>query len=245
MALLNRPGGSGTETTATAPQPRVKQIPPASPNMFRLQTVIVRARPGQRARCGAISMNLRPSWLSRPPQSGIPGGRPNPRKPRAAKVRITSPIRMLNEMIMIGIRLGTTCRRNGLNLELPIASAASKYTFSLMPMTALRITLLPAMPPDIPRTSIICGKPLPTMDITVNNRSSPGKLIQVSTNLCTPRSNLPPKNPEMPPIRVLSTTLRVVTVRPISTEIRAPKIMRLKKSRPTWSVPRRYLADEP
>ena len=27
MALLNRPGGAGTETTATAPQPRVKQIP--------------------------------------------------------------------------------------------------------------------------------------------------------------------------------------------------------------------------
>ena len=62
----------------------------------------------------------------------------------------------LNVMITIGMTLGTTCRMNVLNLEAPTASAARKYTFSLMPITAPLITLLPPMPPAIPRTSIIC-----------------------------------------------------------------------------------------
>ena len=67
------------------------------------------------------------------------------------------------------------------------------------------------------------------MAIMVNNRSNPGKAFQASTNLCTIRSNLPPMNPEMPPIRVLMKILMVVTARPTSTEMRAPKISRLSR----------------
>ena len=75
--------------------------------------------------------------------------------------------------------------------------------------------------------------PRPTIDMTVSNRSSPGKAIQASTNLCTARSSLPPKNPELPPISTATTTFSVVAARPTINESRAPWMRRLKKSRPT------------
>ena len=87
---------------------------------------------------------------------------------------------------------------------------------------------------------MICGNPRPTSDIIVSNSSSPGNAIQASTNLCTARSSLPPKNPEMPPIINATTTLMVVAARPTVSEIRAPKTRRLSRSRPNWSVPSRY-----
>ena len=70
------------------------------------------------------------------------------------------------------------------------------------------------MPPVIPRTRNYLWHTRPTMDIIVSNRSSPGKAIQASTNLCTLRSSLPPRNPEVPPIRMATTTLRAVAARP-------------------------------
>ena len=101
------------------------------------------------------------------------------------------------------------------------------------------------MPPAIPRTTMICNRPCPAMDMMVNNRSRPGKAIQASTNLCTPRSSLPPMNPEAPPTRTATTTLRAVAARPTVSEIRAPTISRVRRSRPNWSVPSRYSADGP
>ena len=71
-------------------------------------------------------MYLRPSLLSRPPQSGVAGGRPNPRKLREAAAIITPPTVMLNMMIMTGIILGRTCRISVVVLGLPIASRRQK-----------------------------------------------------------------------------------------------------------------------
>ena len=52
------------------------------------------------------------------------------------------------------------------------------------------------MPPNMPITITICNIPRPTIDITVNRMSSPGKASQASTSLCTTMSYLPPKNPK-------------------------------------------------
>ena len=82
-----------------------------------------------------------------------------------------------------------------------------------------------------------CGTPLPTIDMMVSNSSRPGIAIQASTNRCTTRSNLPPKNPEAPPISTATTTLTAVAVRPTINDSRAPWMMRLSTSRPKWSVP--------
>ena len=79
----------------------------------------------------------------------------------------------------------------------------------------------------------------------VNNTSSPGIAIQASTNRCTVKSTRPPKNPEVPPIRVATTTFRAVAARPTVNESRAPWMRRLNKSRPIWSVPIRCRNDEP
>ena len=76
-----------------------------------------------------------------------------------------------------------------------------------MSMTALLTRREPPMPPDIPSTRMSCGTPLPTIDMMVSNSSSPGIAIQASTNRCTTRSNLPPKNPEAPPISTATATL--------------------------------------
>ena len=79
----------------------------------------------------------------------------------------------------------------------------------------------------------------------VSNSSSPGNAIQASTKRCTAKSSLPPRNPDVPPIRVATTTFSVVAARPTTSEIRAPNSRRLNRSRPNWSVPSRWRADGP
>ncbi|MBA7590992.1 hypothetical protein ES708_33137 [subsurface metagenome] len=71
----------------------------------------------------------------------------------------------------------------------------------------------------------------------------PGKHIQVSTNLCAIRSNLPPRYPDTIPITAETVVARVEPIKPTVTEIRAPKIMRDSMSRPTLSVPIQNWAD--
>ena len=78
------------------------------------------------------------------------------------------------------------------------------------------------MPPDIPSTRMICSSPLPAMDMTVSSISKPGNAIQASTNRCTSRSSLPPKNPDVPPIRTATTTFSAVAVSPTNNDSRAP-----------------------
>ena len=78
------------------------------------------------------------------------------------------------------------------------------------------------MPVNMPKTSIICNIPGPTMDSTVNRMSNPGKARKASTNLCTMMSYLPPKNPEGTPIIEAITTVMEVPARPTIIEMRAP-----------------------
>ena len=67
----------------------------ASPTIFRQYTTTVRHRPGHTASRGAISMYLRPSRLSMPPQLGTVVGSPNPRKLNDASLITTAPMLML------------------------------------------------------------------------------------------------------------------------------------------------------
>ena len=70
-------------------------------------------------------------------------------------------------MIMGAMRLGSTWRKMVPFALAPYASAACRYMFSLMPMTALRAMREPPMPPVMPSTSLVCSRPWPTSDITV------------------------------------------------------------------------------
>ena len=57
---------------------------------------------------------------------------------------ITSPMVTVKMTIMGAMMLGSTCRKRIWLVEVATALAARKYTFSLMPMTALRAILEPA-----------------------------------------------------------------------------------------------------
>ena len=64
------------------------------------------------------------------------------------------------------------------------------------------------MPPAMPSTTMSCASPRSAIDMTVNSSSSPGNDIQASTNRCTTKSGLPPRNPDVPPISTATTTFR-------------------------------------
>ena len=79
------------------------------------------------------------------------------------------------------------------------------------------------------------------MDMMVNSNRRPGKAIQASTIRWRTRSIFPPTKPEVPPTSTETTTPSAVADSPENSEILAPYINRLRKSRPMWSVPSRYV----
>ncbi|MBA7591996.1 hypothetical protein ES708_34167 [subsurface metagenome] len=135
--------------------------------------------------------------------------------------------------IIVGARiLGRMCWISILGVEQPIAFAASTYTFSLMPITALLIILEWAMPFLTPITRIILKRPGPMIEIKTIRRIRAGMHKVASTNLCTIRSSLPPMYPDRIPITKRIITEIVVADKPTITEIRAPKMTRESRSRP-------------
>jgi len=144
---------------------------------------------------------------------------------------------------MGAVILGRMCRVSILVVGQPTASAACTYTFSLILITTLLGNLEPVMPPVIPITRINENIPCPRRDIINMRIISQGRHMTPSTNLCTIRSNLPPKYPHSIPIVVAISVLRVVAAKPTIIEIRAPKMIRLSRSRPRLSVPNQNSAD--
>ena len=152
--------------TDTAPQAGVEQVSQRVAEHVGAPETVNRENPGQRASAGTLSMYRRPSQLSIPPQLATSGGSPRPRKLREASAMITSPMVTVKMTIMGAMMLGSTCRKRIWRVGTPTAFAARKYTFSLMPMTALRAILEPLMPPAMPRTRMICSWPWPRRDFT-------------------------------------------------------------------------------
>ncbi|MBA7649104.1 hypothetical protein ES703_56898 [subsurface metagenome] len=168
---------------------------------------------------------------------------PKPRKLKPASLRITPGTANEKLIIMGAVILGRRCRVNILWVGHPIATAACIYAFSLILITTLLENLEPVRPPIIPITMISPNIPCPTTDITIIRTGSPGKHMKPSTNLCTIRSNFPPKYPHSIPIVVARSVLIVVAAKPTIIEIRAPKMTRLSRSRPRLSVPNQNLAE--
>ena len=140
-----------------------------------------------------------------------------------------SPPGASTRMMIGGIILGSAWQMKIRLLLVPTARAAWKLSFSLMAMTALRSTLELVTPEDKPRTRMICTKPGPVSDMIVSNNNSPGIAIHASMKRCATRSNLPPRNPAVPPINAATTTCGVVAVSPTKSEMRAPWIRRLRR----------------
>ena len=108
--------------------------------------------------------------------------------------------------------LGRTCCTSILHVGEPTARAASRYTFSLMPITAPLTDLAPPRPCCIAKRNTICQRPGPTIVTAAMIMIIPGKASQASTNLCTTMSNLPPRYPEgRPMIQEISTESELET----------------------------------
>src|SRR5437879_2452318 len=100
--------------------------------MLNARTTTLIARPGKMARYGAVSRLRRPSPLSIPPQVGVGGGVPRPRKLRAASMTMALPSQTV-AMTRIGAKtFGSTWRRTIRAGDAPEASAASTNVGCLM-----------------------------------------------------------------------------------------------------------------
>ena len=84
---------------------------------------MVRQKPGQNASRGAISMYLRPSLLSMPPQLGTSGGRPNPRKLKEASATMFAPTDTEEKIwarLPVTIELGVMALVIGVLIAVPV-----------------------------------------------------------------------------------------------------------------------------
>jgi hypothetical protein len=88
------------------------------------KTASERAKPGQKANKGALSIYCLPSLLSILPQEGTLGGKPKPRKLRLASDKIALPTPSVKLMIIGAKIFGKMCRIIVRIGPLPMASAA-------------------------------------------------------------------------------------------------------------------------
>ena len=91
-------------------------------------------------------MYWRPDPLSIPPQLGVGGGIPNPRKLKPASTITTAGIRILKSTIMGAMILGKISRISILRVEHPVAAAADTYMFCLTLITVPLMILEPPIP---------------------------------------------------------------------------------------------------
>jgi hypothetical protein len=127
----------------------------ASPNMFVPHMTRPKATPGHKPIHGAISINVLPGPLIIPPQLGVGGGIPNPRKLKLASDKITTPIFVEKRIIIEAVIFRNIWRVSILHVEQPMTCAADMYIFSLILITAPLIIREPPIPKEIPTTIII------------------------------------------------------------------------------------------
>ena len=94
--------------------------------------------PGNVDRYGAILIRLRPPD-TRAPHSGVGSGTPNPRKESDAATVMALPIMVVAVTIIGDSPLGTTSENIILRLDMPIALAASTYSWPLTVSTDARV----------------------------------------------------------------------------------------------------------
>src|SRR5258705_4786722 len=122
-------------------------------------------------------MKVRPDPDSIPPQGGVGGGAPRPRKERLDSARMTVPTRVVSRTMIGGMMFGRMCRHRMRFVEAPIDCAACTHIFSRTDTTAERMMREPAMPHRKPSVKIICGKPGPRTGTTDSTMMRAGDVI--------------------------------------------------------------------
>ena len=93
--------------------------------------------------------------------------------------------------------------------------------------------------------SMALVSPGPKMEITMMASRIGGKASRMSTKRMSSRSTQPPKKPDTAPVGRPISVPMPTEIRPMVSEMRAPKRQREKTSRPSGSVPNQCSADGP
>src|SRR5258705_12766884 len=101
----------------------------ASPNMLVAYTTMVRHRPGANASHGPWNMKVRPDPDSIPPQVGVGGGTPRPRKERLDSTRVMETTQVVSRTMIGGMMFGRMCRHRMGFVEAPIDLTARTAIF--------------------------------------------------------------------------------------------------------------------
>ena len=183
---------------------------------------------------GSILLGLAAWWI---PYAAIPGSAPSPKKPRPATDIIEFPIVNVAWTIIGPIQFGRTCLSIIITSLCPTAFSASKYSFSFIlktePLTNLANLGIVAKP--TPMTAGIV--PIPRIVMKNKESSIVGNAIKTSIIFITIPSIIPPKYPQINPMRIPAPHPINTTATPIIKEVLAPTITLLKISLPISSVP--------
>ena len=144
---------------------------------------------------------------------------------------------------MIGRTLGTMCRNTMLNVPHPARRAASTNSRSRSESTWLRARRVYQGQNTTATATMVCSRLGPSVAAMAAASTKAGKAKKRSVMRISTSSTIPPTSPAMMPSRLPNVTDRPTIRAAEPSEMRAPAMMRLRTSRPTLSVPRRWAGD--
>ena len=196
--------------------------------------------PGAMAPSGAVMTVDCASW-SRRPQDELGGGAPRPRYERLASARTATPKSSPRLTLMVGQMLGRTCCRTIPSDPVPDVRAAVMYCCASTRLATTRVRRATMADTETPIATVTVRSEAPvTATMSMASRSS-GKAMRMSMAADIASSTQPPAKaaarPSGTPMAAPTTTAPM----PTTSAMRAPTMTCAKRSRPSRSVPSRWL----
>ena len=136
---------------------------------------------------------------------------------------------------------GAMCLAMMRTFTAPIERAASTYCDSFTASTCDRTTRLARGICTMPIAMMMFTRFVPRAAVMASASISVGIAMSASIMRCMALSTLPPYQPLMTPMTPPAPDPKATEANPTSSEMRAPAIMRLQRSRPISSVPSQWL----
>src|SRR5882724_12325286 len=172
-----------------------------------------------------------------PPHDGIASGTPRPRNESPASVRIAPATPKVATTISEALTLGRMWRQRMRGRDRPSERAASTYVRSRTASVSARTTRAYVAQLLSPTTRMMLRTLGPSTPMTVMASRMNGNANCMSASRMTRWSARPPRMPAVRPRLVPTLPASSTADTPISAEVRAPWMTRLRMSRPSWSVP--------
>src|SRR5262252_7160520 len=207
-----------------------------SPTILNASTVRNIVPAGKNAIEGAVSRLSRPSAIM-PPQLGVGGGTPRPRKLNAPSTTMMTATASRKKAISGSAMFGSNSRIKMRPWPAPSARAAVTKSRSANVIVAARATRVSAGMLRMPRVIVMLSTDWPRYVVMARASTSGGNANSTSMLTTTRVSSQPRKYPASIPKPPPMTRPSIGATRPTVSEMRAPKTRRLRMSRPSASVP--------